>query len=222
MVCELCTYRAANEGWLREAEGHPASLGTPRGQRGRTFLDRLRQLREPPQRTTPPHGPADVYPAVDREPEPYDFLGSSSTGANEESFGVLEGPVAPGAGDREPVEAWRAVRTAVEDTPTHDELKIARALEVFNAGMHQRRVAGVARSLGEPSVTARPAAESSSCVSIVVAWELCWYRYEVDLGDEAAGVRVVAEGTQLDELPEEDLLANVLADDGGELALPNR
>ena len=38
-------------------------------------------------------------------------------------------------------------------------------------------------------------------VGIVVAWELCWYRYEVDLADEAAGVRVAAQGYELDELP---------------------
>ena len=50
-----------------------------------------------------------------------------------------------------------------------------------------RRVAGVARSLGAPAVTVRALEDSGSTVAIVVAWELCWYRYEVDLGDEAAG-----------------------------------
>ena len=35
-----------------------------------------------------------------------------------------------------------------------------------------------------------------------------WYRYEVDLGDEAAGVSVVAQGTELGELAAEDRLAN--------------
>ena len=52
-------------------------------------------------------------------------------------------------------------------------MKAQRALEVFNAGEHPRRVAGVARSLGAPSVTVRPLAESGSAVTIVVAWELC-------------------------------------------------
>ena len=39
---------------------------------------------------------------------------------------------------------------------TAGELKGERALEVFNAGEPPRRVAGVTRSLGEPSVAARP------------------------------------------------------------------
>ncbi len=79
---------------------------------------------------------------------------------------------------------------------------------MFNAGEHPRRVAGVARSLGEPSVAARPLADSGSVVSIVVAWELCWYRYEVDLGDEAAGATVSAQGTELGELAQEERLVN--------------
>jgi len=97
-------------------------------------------------------------------------------------------------------------------------LKVARALEVFNAGEQPRRVAGVARSLGAPSVTVRPLEDSGSAVAIVVAWELCWYRYEVDLGDEAAGSQLVAQGMELDELPDEDRLANAAADERGELS----
>jgi hypothetical protein len=102
--------------------------------------------------------------------------------------------------------------------PTSGELKVARALDVFNAGEQPKRVAGVARSLGAPTVTARPLEESGSTVAIVVAWELCWYRYEVDLGDEAAGPQLVAQGMELDELPPEDRLANAAADERGELA----
>jgi hypothetical protein len=101
---------------------------------------------------------------------------------------------------------------------TAGELKVARALEVFNAGEQPRRVAGVARSLGAPAVTVRPLEDSGSTVAIVVAWELCWYRYEVDLGDEAAGSQLVAQGMELDELPEEDRLANAAADERGELS----
>ncbi len=85
-----------------------------------------------------------------------------------------------------------------------------RALEVFNAGEHPRRVAGVARSLGAPERDHPPAGTSPGArvVAIVVAWELCWYRYEVDLGDEAAGLSVVAQGTELSELAAEDRVAN--------------
>jgi hypothetical protein len=119
-----------------------------------------------------------------------------------------------GTGQSLPVRAGQLANTAV----TSGELKVARALEVFNAGEQPRRVAGVARSLGAPAVTVRPLEESGSTVAIVVAWELCWYRYEVDLGDEAAGSQLVAQGMELDELPDEDRLANAAADERGELA----
>jgi hypothetical protein len=96
---------------------------------------------------------------------------------------------------------------------------IARALEIFNAGEHPRRIAGVARALGPACVKVAPLAGATRTVAIVVAWELCWYRYEVDLGDEAAGARLAAEGMELEELPAEDRVANAGADERGELAL---
>jgi hypothetical protein len=46
----------------------------------------------------------------------------------------------------------------------------------------------------------RPSQTEGSVVMIVVAWELSWYRYEVDLGNEAAGVRVTEQGSELCEL----------------------
>ena len=105
----------------------------------------------------------------------------------------------------------------VHAVPTNAELKIARALEVFNASQHPRTVAGVARSLGSPIVSARPSATEGSIVSVVVGWELSWYRYEIDLGDEAAGVRVIAQGAELDDLTPEERTPNAAADDAGEL-----
>ncbi len=56
-------------------------------------------------------------------------------------------------------------------------------------------------------------------MGIVVAWELSWYRYEVDLADEAAGVRVIAQGAELGELDEADRAPNATADAQGELTL---
>ena len=56
-------------------------------------------------------------------------------------------------------------------------------------------------------------------VTIVVGWELCWYRYEVDLADEAAGVRQTAQGDELTELDDPDTVPNAAADDRGELQL---
>ena len=84
--------------------------------------------------------------------------------------------------------------------PTNAQVKVERAIEVFNGTEHPRTIAGIARSLGEPWVTATPLAESPSEVSIVVAWELSWYHYRVDLGTERDPVTLVGKGEELDEL----------------------
>lgn len=97
--------------------------------------------------------------------------------------------------------------------------KAERALAVFNASPYADRVAGIARSLGAPCVTVRPLGESGSRVAIVVSWELCWYRYEVDLGDELAGPQLVSEGMELEELSAEDREGNATSDERGALSL---
>jgi hypothetical protein len=202
-VCELCAPRAAHEGWLREADRHSVSLPPSRSRRGRNLFDRLRSQRAPiADRSREDFGEGlGIAPPIEQpQTESYDFL--QAIAVTPESS-----PAAPAlAADEEPV------------AMTGGEVKVERALVVFNAGEHPRRVAGVARSLGEPSVAVRPLADSGSVVSIVVAWELSWYRYEVDLGDEAAGALVTAQGTELAELAEEDRLVNALADEHGTLS----
>ena len=107
----------------------------------------------------------------------------------------------------------------VRAVPTNADLKMERALEVFNASDHTRTVGGVARSLGAPAVSVRPLAERPSVVAITVMWELSWYRYEVDLSDEAGGVRRDAQGDELSELRDDERAANAAADDRGGLHL---
>ena len=70
------------------------------------------------------------------------------------------------------------------------------------------------------SVCALAASSSGSAiVTIVVGWELTWYRYEVDLADEAAGVRVTGQGAELVELEAADQQPNAAAGERGELLL---
>lgn len=96
---------------------------------------------------------------------------------------------------------------------------MAAAVSAFNQSEHRRTVAGVARSLGGASVAVLPAAEPPSLVHIVVCWELCWYRYAVDLSDEGPGVRVEGQGYELSELSDADRAANAAADESGQLIL---
>jgi hypothetical protein len=200
-VCELCAPRATHEGWLREADRHSVSLPAARARRGRNLFDRLRQLRDPIEDPAPLTGRAAQEPAADapyelETPASYDFLEPSA---------VADG--------RPPI-------VGEESLPlTGGDLKVERAIAVFNAGEHPRRVAGVARSLGAPEVSVGPVEESGGRVAIVVAWELCWYRYEIDLGEEAAGAQVVAQGTELGELAGSERIVNATADELGALSL---
>jgi hypothetical protein len=108
----------------------------------------------------------------------------------------------------------------VRAVPTNADLKMERALELFNGSDHPRTVGGVARSLGQPAVCVRPTPERPSVVSITVMWDLSWYRYEVDLTDEGAGPRRVGQGDELEELAPEDTVGNATADERGHLHLP--
>ena len=107
----------------------------------------------------------------------------------------------------------------VRAVPTNADLKMQRAVEIFNASDHTRTVGGVARSLGPPAVSVRPRTDRPSVVTITVMWELSWYRFEVDLSDEAGGVRKDGQGSELTELSEDEHEVNAAADERGGLHL---
>jgi hypothetical protein len=202
MVCELCTARATHEGWIREGMDLGPSRRAGDGRR-RSLFGRFRNGR----REANGHDPL--------PPRGGERL------VDELADGAEPAPRAPAPAPPPAVPAYEPPREPrnVHAVPTNAELKMARAIEVFNGSEHPRTVAGVARSLGNPLVAVRPSATEGSVVGITVAWELSWYRYEVDLADEAAGVRVIAQGTELSELDEPDRTANAGADERGELSL---
>ena len=124
----------------------------------------------------------------------------------------------PDAPPRPAPEAPRRPRH-IRAVPTNADLKMQRALELFNASDHTRTVGGVARSLGAPGVSVRPRTDRPSVVTITVMWELSWYRFEIDLSDEAGGVRRDAQGDELSELSEDEQAINAAADERGALHL---
>ncbi len=107
----------------------------------------------------------------------------------------------------------------VRAVPSSHEQKIAAAVKLFNQSEHRRTVAGVAKSLGGPCVSVLPAAEPPSLVQIVISWELCWYRYAVDLSEEPPSVRVDGQGSELSELTAAEQTATAQADDTGQLLI---
>jgi hypothetical protein len=191
-VCELCKSRALHEGWLREGTVPTYDAGEATSNRRGSLLGRLRRRRDAP----PAAGPQDpvAEPPIS-EPEP------------------APAARAPRRRPRDPSREPRHVRAV----PVGAEQKIASAIEVFNNSEHRRTVAGVARSLGPPDVSILPNEEHPSRVDIVAAWELCWYRYEVDLSDDVPVVRVAAQGYELHELSPRERQANASYDENGAL-----
>ena len=198
-VCELCKPRALHEGWLREGTVPTYDAGQTTSNRRVSLLSRLRRRRESPPDAT--EGPVAEPPP----PEP-----------GEPAAEPAPRPRAPRKRTREPGREPRHVRAV----PMGASQKIASAIEVFNNSEHRRTVAGVARSLGAPDVSIHPNEEHSSLVDIVASWELCWYRYEVDLSDEVPVVRVAAQGYELDELTPREREANASYDQHGALGVP--
>jgi hypothetical protein len=153
MVCELCTARAANEGWIRE--GADNALGVrrngPRG--GRSLLERLIPRRD---------GAARSVPAVPPRRSPSTNVARIEAGGRSRSTRLAEADADGDAGAqaeaRAPLEPTPAAADAqlpreprhVHAIPTNADLKMARALDVFNLSAHPRRISGVARSLGVP------------------------------------------------------------------------
>jgi hypothetical protein len=189
-VCDLCTSRALHEGWVREGTVPTYDRMEHARERRRPLLGWLRSRRLQGEMAAPPEVDG---PAVPR-PVP-----------------AVAEPAIPSPAVREP----RHVRAV----PTNDEHKVAAAVEAFNSSEHPRTVAGVARSLGSPVVSVRASGTQASVVKVVAAWELCWYRYEIDLADEAGGVRVAAQGSELSELDPDEQDGNAGADESGLLAL---
>jgi hypothetical protein len=218
IVCELCAPRAAHEGWMRETDSGSVTLPPMRPRRGRSVFERLRQGGKPP---AAPTGSAAAREGDASAPS-YDFLEAPAARASDPVPAVPSARSAQTPAS-EVLEDWLAhdgaVGVAPEEGLPAPPSYLERAVAAFNLSEFPRRVAGVARSLGAPEVSVRSAEHLSSVVRIVVAWELCWYRYEVDLSDGLEEACVIDQGTELSELPREDRLANAAADESGALAL---
>ena len=206
-VCELCTSRALHGGWVREGTLPDYDDTSARVDRRRSLFGRLRPRREAPVRA---EDEFDTPPSFDDEPA-----------------APSPPPPSPPRTPPTPRATSRAQRSAgevreprhVRAVPTSVEHKISTTVEVFNGSEHPKTVAGIARSLGLPEASVLPASGAPSIVHVVVAWELCWYRYEVDLSDDDPIMQKAGEGYELSELAPEERCANAAVDDRGQLSL---
>jgi hypothetical protein len=195
-VCELCTDRAHAEGWIRESAhaDSPASLRRPEQRRG--ILGRFGRRRRddgPLPAIDTGNGMADY----DDDPPPPSDIPEEVVSEYYEPEPETAPPPAPPPPRSQPKDP-RHVRAV----PTNAQVKVERALELFNQSEHPRTIAGIARTLGEPWVCAVPREDIPAEVQLVVAWELSWYRFQIDLGAEHDPVTLVDKGHELDELDE--------------------
>lgn len=194
LVCDLCASRALHEGWIRESGPGELPAARRRPEQRGSLLGRLWRRRDYEGATAD-----DEDPEWDpRAPMP-------------EAAPVRERSARPREAPRDP----RHVRAV----PTTADVKVERALERFNGSEHVRSTAGIMRSLGEPWVAAAPGIAAPSQVDILIAWELSWYRYRVDLGDAGESVVLLEKGEELDQLEGEPPDWNVQASPDGTLAL---
>jgi hypothetical protein len=201
LVCELCTARADHEGWIREsAHGDMPATRRQREPR-RSLIGRLRRGRD--EAVQAPDAPSE-------EERSELFDSEHDEREREPEHDTHEHQVPRTSRRRKDPRHVRAV-------PTNSQVKIERALEMFNGSDHTRTISGIARTLGLPWVSAIPSTEAPSEVEVVVAWELSWYRYRIDLGDERDPVSVLDKGQEIEELDESQREWNAVAGEDGRL-----
>ena len=119
-------------------------------------------------------------------------------------------PAAPGA------TVGRRPAPEVSESPAN---RLERAALRFNGSDAAHTVGGLMRTLGRPSVSVVSAAGSPSEVRITFAWDLCWYQWGVDLGDDLRPVFQIDRGTEIEQLDGSARQWNASAGEGGRIAL---
>lgn len=99
--------------------------------------------------------------------------------------------------------------------PTPFERAVAR----FNSSEAGRTVTGLTRTLGVPWASVGASAGAPEEVRITVAWELSWYQWGVDIGDELRPVFQLDKGRELDQLDHAAKQWNASVDEDGRLHL---
>ena len=201
LVCQLCAPRAQQEGWIRESASPTTPVQPPREPERRGRFRRGRRALRSRIEGVMPETPA------------------ASNGQRREDPGMVEAGEQPA-----PLRSARRPRLHrdprhVRAVPTNAQLKIERAIELFNGSDHPRTVAGIARTLGSPRVSAATSGKSAAEVLITVAWDISWYQFVADLSDTNDSVRMEAQGQEIEELTQEARKWNARAQSDGSLAI---
>jgi hypothetical protein len=152
-----------------------------------------------------PHGPAAQLPSPDAVPEPARSAVPPSA-APAPSAAASPAPLPDPAG-----RGMRPRRLQPDLSPAN---RFERAIARFNGSDPGRTAAGLTRTLGAPSVSVGDLAGEDDVVRITVAWELTWYQWGIDLGDELRPVFELGRGYEVSEIDSAARQWNASAHDG--------
>jgi hypothetical protein len=225
-VCELCAGTTAELGWLpAEEDGAEEKLRAEHARKP-GFLARIfsRPERAPEEdyfaeagfgdevgEMPPP--PADAKPLATHELDTERYDVEAEWEEEEVSEPELPPPVAAEPKSL-PDPAGRGMRPRRLQPDLSPTTRFERAISRFNAGEAGRTVAGLTRTLGAPSVSVGDLAGTADVVRVTVAWELTWYQWGVDLGDELRPVFELSKGYEVDEIDAAARQWNASAHDG--------
>jgi hypothetical protein len=128
--------------------------------------------------------------------------------------GPLPTPAAPSTDPAAP--GMRVEQPPLEPSPLSP---FERAAARFNLSEAGHTVAGLVRTLGTPGVSVGASAGAPSEIRITVAWEISWYQWGVDLGDELRPVFQIDKGNEIDQLDSAARQWNASAVEGGRIVL---
>jgi hypothetical protein len=94
-----------------------------------------------------------------------------------------------------------------------------RAVARFNSSEAGRTVVGLTRTLGLPKASVGASAGAPGEVRVTVAWELSWYQWGVDIGDELRPVFELGKGVEIDQLDAAARQWNAVVAEDGRLRL---
>jgi hypothetical protein len=125
-------------------------------------------------------------------------------------------PSAPVAGHDPAARGARAERGGAEASPLS---RFERAAARFNASEAGHTVAGLVRTLGDPRVSVGASAGAAEEVRVTVAWELSWYQWGVDLGDDGRAVFELGKGREIAEIDAAARQWNASTIEGGRIVM---
>jgi hypothetical protein len=235
-IHELETERYDVEAEWREEEsdeGPPPAPSPARRRLGGLFAPRRREaesaaplgepadLPAPDDRAPAPHGPALSIPAPDASGGAAHEAHAADLPAPEafpepELSTPPRAPAPPADASPAPLPdpAGRGMRPRRLQPDLSPATRFERAIARFNGSDAGRTAAGLTRTLGAPSVSVGDLAGEEDIVRITVAWELTWYQWGVDLGDELRPVFELERGYEVSEIDAAARQWNASAHDG--------